>query len=138
MFSGATRKWWRSRPRRTLSDDIREGLIDAAVRFANNERYSNLGTFEFLVDETHAEQPYVFIETNARLQVEHTVTEEVTGIDLVQTQIRLAAGATLHELGLDDPDIGTPRGHAIRGAGEYGDHRRRWFRAPGGRHIADL
>ena len=101
-------------PAPALADDIRESLIDAAVRFAKNERYSNLGTFEFLVDETRADQPYVFIETNARLQVEHTVTEEVTGIDLVQTQIRLAAGATLHELGLDDPDIGTPRGHAIQ------------------------
>ena len=101
-------------PATALADEIREGLIDAAVGFANNERYSNLGTFEFLVDETRAEPPYVFIETNARLQVEHTVTEEVTGIDLVQTQIRLAAGATLHELGLDDPDIGKPRGHAIQ------------------------
>ena len=101
-------------PAPTLADEIREGLIDAAVRFAKNERYSNLGTFEFLVDETRADEPYVFIETNARLQVEHTVTEEVTGIDLVQTQIRLAAGATLHELGLDDPDIGKPRGHAIQ------------------------
>ena len=101
-------------PAPALADDIRDGVIGAAVRFAKNERYSNLGTFEFLVDETRPDQPFVFIETNARLQVEHTVTEEVTGVDLVQSQIRLAGGATLHELGLDDPDIATPRGYAIQ------------------------
>src|SRR5262249_13037992 len=59
-------------------------------------------------------QPFVFIEANARLQVEHTVTEAVTGVDLVQAQIRLAQGATLKELGLDTPGIGRPRGYAIQ------------------------
>ena len=58
--------------------------------------------------------PFVFIEANARLQVEHTVTEAVTGVDLVQTQIRLAQGATLLELGLDRKAVAAPRGYAIQ------------------------
>ncbi len=98
-----------------LSEQLRRNIIDAAVRFAKKESYSNLGTFEFLFDETsQGEHPFVFIEANARLQVEHTVTEEVTGVDLVQAQIRLAAGKLLTELGLDDPDIAVPRGYAIQ------------------------
>ncbi len=102
-----------------LGDGVRQDIIAAAVRFAQQEGYANLGTFEFLVDASGGEggedgQPFVFIETNARLQVEHTVTEEVTGVDLVQTQIRLAQGATLSELGLDDAAIATPRGYAIQ------------------------
>ncbi|MBT6427261.1 MAG: carbamoyl-phosphate synthase large subunit, partial [Rhodospirillaceae bacterium] len=95
-----------------LDDGLRQQIIDAAVRFAESVEYTNLGTFEFLVDTT--DQSFVFIETNARLQVEHTVTEAVTGVDLVQSQIRLAGGATLAELGLDDPAIARPRGHAIQ------------------------
>jgi acetyl/propionyl-CoA carboxylase alpha subunit/acetyl-CoA carboxylase carboxyltransferase component len=100
-------------PAPALGDDLRRRIIDAAVRFANSVRYSNLGTFEFLVDVSGRAdaQPFVFIEANARLQVEHTVTEAVTGIDLVQTQIRLARGETLAELGLDAPK---PRGYAIQ------------------------
>ena len=99
-----------------LDDGLRRAIIDAAVRFAERERYANLGTFEFLVDTSGNgdERPFVFIETNARLQVEHTVTEEVTGVDLVQVQLRLAQGNPLHELGLDDPDIARPRGYAIQ------------------------
>ena len=99
-----------------LDDGLRCAIIDAAVRFAERERYANLGTFEFLVDTSGNgdERPFVFIETNARLQVEHTVTEEVTGVDLVQVQLRLAQGNPLHELGLDDPDIARPRGYAIQ------------------------
>ena len=78
--------------------------------------YTNLGTFEFLVDVSGrpGAQPFVFIEANARLQVEHTVTEAVTGVDLVQAQIRLAQGATLKDLGLDGPGIARPRGYAIQ------------------------
>ena len=103
-------------PAPCLDDDLRRTIIDAAVRFAESERYANLGTFEFLVDVADATggRPFVFIETNARLQVEHTVTEEVTGVDIVQAQIRLAQGATLEELGLDDPDVAKPRGYAIQ------------------------
>ena len=103
-------------PAPDLAEDVRSAIIDAAVRFARNERYANLGTFEFLVDTSNngGAASFAFIETNARLQVEHTVTEEVTGVDIVQSQIRLAAGATLEELGLDDPDIAKPRGYAIQ------------------------
>ena len=99
-----------------LADGLRRQIIDAAVRFARSIGYGNLGTFEFLVDVSGkpGAQPFVFIEANARLQVEHTVTEAVTGVDLVQTQIRLAQGATLAELGLDAPGIARPRGYAVQ------------------------
>ena len=84
------------------------------MRFAKSVGYANLGTFEFLVDATGdpGSQPFVFIETNARLQVEHTVTEEVTGVDLVQAQILLAQGRTLKELGLGRER--PPHGYAIQ------------------------
>ena len=98
-------------PAPALDDDLRRQLIDAAVRFAQSVEYTNLGTFEFLLDASGT-QPFVFIEANARLQVEHTVTEAVTGVDLVQTQIRLAQGATLRDLGLDKSI--EPRGFAIQ------------------------
>ena len=102
-------------PAPALAEDLRAAIVGAAVRFAKKEDYENLGTFEFLVDASGAgAEPFVFIETNARLQVEHTVTEEVTGVDIVQSQIRLAAGATLAELGLDDPAVAQPRGYAIQ------------------------
>ena len=102
-------------PAPALAEDLRATIVDAAVRFAKKENYENLGTFEFLVDASGAgAEAFVFIETNARLQVEHTVTEEVTGVDIVQSQIRLAAGATLAELGLDDPALAQPRGYAIQ------------------------
>ena len=103
-------------PAPCLDDDLRSAIIDAAFRFAENERYANLGTFEFLVDVSGQDGAgrFVFIETNARLQVEHTVTEEVTGVDIVQAQIRLAQGASLAELGLDEPEIAKPRGYAIQ------------------------
>lgn len=99
-----------------LDEGLRKDIIDAAVRFASKEGYASLGTFEFLVDETGREgaQPCVFIEANARLQVEHTVTEEVTGVDLVQSQIRIAEGSSLSDMGLDAPGIATPRGYAIQ------------------------
>ncbi|MDC0237978.1 carbamoyl-phosphate synthase large subunit [Gammaproteobacteria bacterium] len=99
-----------------LSESVRTKLIDAAVRFASKEGYTNLGTFEFLIDAARQDEdsPFVFIEANARLQVEHTVTEEVTGVDLVQTQIRLANGDSLGELGLDAPGIAVPRGYAVQ------------------------
>ncbi len=101
-------------PAPNLDPSIRQAIIDAAVRFAKRVEYSNLGTFEFLVDVSGrpGAKPFVFIEANARLQVEHTVTEAVTGVDLVQTQIRLAQGVTLAELGLDRPV--PSRGYAIQ------------------------
>ncbi len=99
-----------------LDDDLRQSIISAAVRFARNEDYLSLGTFEFLLDVTGREgvPPFVFIEANARLQVEHTVTEAVTGVDLVQAQLRLAGGESLADLGLTDPALLKPRGYAIQ------------------------
>ena len=102
-------------PAPALDDDLRAAIVAAAVRFAEREGYENLGTFEFLVGASgSAAQPFVFIETNARLQVEHTVTEEVTGVDIVQSQIRLAGGATLAQIGLDKAQPIQPRGYAIQ------------------------
>ncbi len=99
-----------------LAADLRDRIIDAAVRFAGSTGYSNAGTFEFLVDVSgnDSTQPFAFIETNARLQVEHTVTEEVTGVDILRAQLRLAEGATIAELGLDGPRVSEPRGYAIQ------------------------
>ena len=103
-------------PAPNLDDGLRQDIIAAALRLAKSVGYDNIGTFEFLVDASGAAgaQPFVFIEANARLQVEHTVTEQVTGVDIVQSQIRLASGETLADLGLDDPDIARPRGYAIQ------------------------
>src|SRR5262249_42555305 len=86
-----------------LSAEVRTTIAAAAVRLASELRYASLGTFEFLVD---ADDPtrFAFIEANPRLQVEHTVTEELLGIDLVAAQLRLAAGQPLASLGLPGPD----------------------------------
>jgi acetyl/propionyl-CoA carboxylase alpha subunit len=99
-----------------LTDDLRERLTGYAVRMAEAVRYKNLGTFEFLVDGSspYGADAIAFIEANPRLQVEHTVTEEVTGIDLVTTQLRIASGATLASLDLQQPEIPRPRGYAIQ------------------------
>lgn len=99
-----------------LAQALRQQITAAAVRFAEQERYQSLGTFEFLVStdsRNDGTQPeFVFIEANARLQVEHTVTEEVTGVDLVQSQIRIAQGQSLAALNLTEPVL--PRGYAIQ------------------------
>ena len=73
-----------------------------AVRFAESIGYRNAGTVEFLLGE---DGTYVFIEMNPRIQVEHTVTEEVTDVDLVVTQMRIASGETFAELGMAQEDI---------------------------------
>ncbi len=88
-----------------LAPDLRDEIITAALRLAASVGYRNLGTFEFLVDASGrpGAPPFVFIEANARLQVEHTVSEAVTGVDLVASQIRLAQGASLAELALTVP-----------------------------------
>ena len=101
-------------PSPTLSVSMRGKLCDAALAMANAGNYQSLGTFEFLVDANDPEEKFVFLEANARLQVEHTVTEEVTGIDLVQTQLQIAGGATLADLGLSQSELTAPRGHAIQ------------------------
>ena len=97
-------------PAPALDAGVRSELTDAATRLAKAARYENAGTVEFLVGSDGA---FAFIETNARLQVEHTVTEAVTGVDLVKAQISLAGGATLAELGLAQGDVALPRGSAI-------------------------
>ncbi len=81
-----------------LDDELRTRLHADALRFAEQVGYVNAGTVEFLVDTTSGE--HVFIEMNPRIQVEHTVTEEITDVDLVQAQLRIAAGATLDDLDL--------------------------------------
>ena len=98
-----------------LESSTREAIVEAAVRIARDVGYSSLGTFEFLLDasENSGDQFY-FLEANARLQVEHTVTEQVTGVDLVQSQLRAAQGSTIADLGLDDPSWLRPRGFAIQ------------------------
>ena len=98
-----------------LQPQTREAIVEAAVRIARDVGYSSLGTFEFLLDasESSADEFY-FLEANARLQVEHTVTEQVTGVDLVQSQLRAAQGASIADLGLDDPSWLRPRGYAIQ------------------------
>ncbi|MGZ3377960.1 MAG: carboxyl transferase domain-containing protein [Phenylobacterium sp.] len=94
---------------------LREELFAAAVRLGETAAYRSLGTVEFLVDEPAREGgAFVFIEANARLQVEHTVTEEVTGLDLVRLQLQIASGASLIDLGLRQADVAKPRGHAVQ------------------------
>ena len=93
-----------------LDPAVRTSLLDDAVRFARSIDYQNAGTVEFLVD---ANGRYVFIEMNPRIQVEHTVTEEVTDVDLVEAQLRIASGATLADLDLHQDTIEV-RGYAMQ------------------------
>ena len=97
-------------PDPSLSDAARGALADAAVRLGEAVGYRGLGTVEFLIDEDG--RP-AFIEANARLQVEHTVTEAAWGIDLVRLQLDIAAGRTLAELGLDSAPS-APAGCALQ------------------------
>ena len=91
-----------------LTRETRERLYDAAVRLGSAVRYRSAGTVEFVYDVPT--EKFYFLEVNPRLQVEHGVTEEVSGIDLVEWMIRVAAG--------EPPDLGAyryePRGHAIQ------------------------
>lgn len=79
-------------PSVSLSEDLRERICEAAVKLAKNIDYVNAGTVEFLV----ANGEFYFIEVNPRVQVEHTITEMITGIDIVQSQIMVAEGHELH------------------------------------------
>ncbi|KHK56257.1 carbamoyl-phosphate synthase large subunit [Ralstonia sp. A12] len=100
-------------PSPALDGTLRARIADAAVALAKASGYCGIGTFEFLVESAgtpHA--TFYFMEANPRVQVEHTVTEMVTGVDLVVTQLALARRASLAELGLAEPI--TPRGHAIQ------------------------
>src|SRR5262249_51524607 len=93
-------------PSPVVNEDMRHSMGEAAVRVAKAARYTNAGTIEFLVD---AERNFYFLEMNTRLQVEHPVTEAVTGFDLVQLQIQIAAG---HKLPFRQEDIAW-YGHAV-------------------------
>lgn len=97
-----------------LNENIRQALHADAVKFAKALGYVNAGTVEFLVD-TVGERAgqHVFIEMNPRIQVEHTVTEEITDVDLVQAQLRIAAGETLADLGLSQENVHV-RGAALQ------------------------
>jgi acetyl/propionyl-CoA carboxylase alpha subunit/acetyl-CoA carboxylase carboxyltransferase component len=103
-------------PSPSLSDGLRSRIIDAAKELAAAAHYDSLGTFEFLVDDeaTEGDPAFAFIEANPRLQVEHTVTEGVLGVDLVKSQIAVASGATLASLGLTQTAVPAPRGYAVQ------------------------
>ena len=100
-----------------LPPELRDRICGAAVDLGQSVGYGNVATVEFLVDASAplaADTDFWFIETNARIQVEHTITEEVTGVDLVETQIRLAAGANLADIGLGPGRPVRPQGWAIQ------------------------
>jgi acetyl/propionyl-CoA carboxylase alpha subunit/acetyl-CoA carboxylase carboxyltransferase component len=100
-------------PAPELDPTLRQRLLDDAITLVGAADYVNAGTVEFLVSPETGE--HFFIECNPRIQVEHTVTEQVTGIDLVEAQFRIAAGATLESLGLADQEaVGAPRGFAVQ------------------------
>ncbi|WP_354567463.1 pyruvate carboxylase [Glaciihabitans sp. UYNi722] len=93
-------------PAPNLDEDTRQAMYRDAIAFAKSIGYVNAGTVEFLLDTAGERKgQHVFIEMNPRIQVEHTVTEEVTDVDLVQSQMRIAYGQTLKELGLQQGDL---------------------------------
>ncbi len=125
-------------PSPTLDPAVRKRLIDGALSMAREVRYQSLGTFEFLLTaevakpsrrtiseadrdqlavveaKSHAQwEKLAFIEANPRLQVEHPVTEEVVFVNLVASQLKLATGASLRDVGLAQAEIPSPRGYAI-------------------------
>ena len=118
-------------PSPIITPDVRKKMGDAAVRLARAGGYVNAGTIEFLVD---ANLNFYFLEVNARLQVEHPVTEQVTGLDLVKLQIAIAAG---HRLPFAWESI-TPRGHAMEVRLYAEDPDNNFFPSPGkilSRHV---
>ncbi len=129
-----------SAPARDLDETVRQRLLNDAVTFARSIGYTNAGTVEFLLDQSGR---YVFIEMNPRIQVEHTITEEITGVDIVAAQLRLAGGAPLKELGLCQERI-TADGYAIQTRVTAEDPRNdfrpdtgrvRVYRTPGGAGV---
>ncbi|KAG8904341.1 pyruvate carboxylase [Tulasnella sp. 403] len=97
-------------PAMHLPENVRQAMLDDAIKIARSVGYRNAGTAEFLVDQLGR---HYFIEINPRIQVEHTITEEITGIDIVSAQIQIAAGASLPQLGLTQEAI-SKRGFAIQ------------------------
>ncbi|WP_425050146.1 acetyl-CoA carboxylase biotin carboxylase subunit [Psychromarinibacter sp. S121] len=108
-----------------LTPKLRQGLLDAAVKFARHIGYRSLGTVEFLVDVEREE--FYFLEMNARIQVEHPVTEAITGLDLIALQISIAEGAPL-PLTQEDISLG---GHAIECRLNAEDPARDFMPSPG-------
>ncbi|MGZ5377732.1 MAG: pyruvate carboxylase, partial [Mycobacterium sp.] len=98
-------------PAPNLPAELRDKMCADAVAFARQIDYTYAGTVEFLLDERGH---YVFIEMNPRIQVEHTVTEEITDVDLVASQLRIADGETLEDLGLGQDGLTAPRGFAMQ------------------------
>jgi pyruvate carboxylase len=93
-------------PAPNLDETTRQAMYRDAIAFAKSIGYVNAGTVEFLLDTAGERKgEHVFIEMNPRIQVEHTVTEEVTDVDLVQSQMRIAAGESLAELGLEQENL---------------------------------
>ncbi|HLL89996.1 MAG TPA: acetyl-CoA carboxylase biotin carboxylase subunit [Tepidisphaeraceae bacterium] len=111
-------------PSPVLRPDVRQKLCEAAVRLVKAAGYTNAGTVEFLVDK---QQNFYILEVNARIQVEHPVTEQVTGIDLIKEQIRIAAGEPLSFKQKDVPQIG----HAIEVRINAEDPARNFAPSPG-------
>jgi acetyl-CoA carboxylase carboxyltransferase component/biotin carboxyl carrier protein len=103
-------------PSPVLSASLRAAILAAAKKMAARVEYRSLGTFEFLVEENEqgVQTDFVFIEANPRLQVEHTITEQVTGVDLVTLQIGVAQGKRLAELGVDPINPPRLKGYAIQ------------------------
>ena len=97
-------------PTKDIDPQVRDNILNDAVKLCKHVGYCNAGTVEFLLDQDGS---HFFIEVNPRIQGEHTVTEEITGIDIVAAQIQIAAGASLQQLGLTQDRIST-RGFAIQ------------------------
>jgi len=110
-------------PSPIVSDDLRQRMGEASVRAAEAVGYRSAGTLEYLV----AGEEFFFLEMNTRIQVEHTVTEMVTGLDLVRAQVRIAAGEAI---GLTQADV-APRGHAFECRINAEDAERRFLPTPG-------
>jgi len=101
-------------PSPNLDSELRDRICAAALQIGHAVHYENAGTVEFLLDGDTGE--FYFIEVNPRIQVEHTVTEEVTGIDIIKCQILIAQGTSLAdtEIGLDSQAAVVARGYAIQ------------------------
>ena len=108
-------------PSPSISDAAREKLITAAVESAKSVGYTNVGTFEFLVDP---DDNFYFLEANTRLQVEHGTTEAVTGVDIVEQQLRIAAGLST------DPQPAPISGHSVE-CRIYAEDPETFFPSPG-------
>jgi acetyl/propionyl-CoA carboxylase alpha subunit len=114
-------------PAPNLRDETRARMAESAVKLARGVGYANAGTVEFLVD---AEENFYFLEVNSRLQVEHSVTEAVWGIDLVRAQIRIAQGERLDEI-FPERETMRARGHAIQARIYAEDSARQFAPCPG-------